>query len=454
MLSLIWALACRPAPVSTPDSTVGVGALDSDLDGVPDVEDCAPQDPELWEDRVLSGTLSGSALASACAGACSLRAEHIEFSGTDHDLEALSCLTRVDRDFHIVKLGYLGSLQGLERLEQVDGIFEIRENPVLMNLRALESLHSVRTLILEGNPELRSLEGLEGLSSAETGLIVRGLPIVDLSGLDGLRSVGTLTLNNLELDSLHGLEALERADAMDLDGITLYGGFGALASLESLGALEFAGGIATFEGWPDVEVDTLRLGGGALSWPSLIPTTDLSELHVRGLRSLSVSGFGSLPTFESQEMDWVFLYDTQLTDLSALAGVQTIQIGLTLEGNRTLSSLRGLEDLAAVGELRLVDSSSSYDLASLRSLEQVTGDLTLEGLDDLRSLYGLDQLREVGGDLRLSNLVVSDIDALYGLERIGGHFSVEGVGFSEAEMQALVHSIGEDNIEGGWSYSF
>ena len=50
--------------------------------------------------------------------------------------------------------------------------------------------------------------------------------------------------------------------------------------------------------------------------------------------------------------------------------------------------------------------------------------------------------------------MVNDIDALYGLERIGGHFSVEGVGFSEAEMQALVHSIGEDNIEGGWSYSF
>lgn len=453
-VSILLALACTPAPISTPGSDVGVDALDSDLDGVPNVEDCAPQDPELWEDRVVSGTLTGSALATACEGACSLRAEHIEFTGTEHDLEALSCLTRVDRDFHLVELQYLGSLRGLERLERVDGTFEIRENPVLMNLRALEGLHSVRTLVVEGNPELNSLEGLEGLSSVESGLIVRSLPIVTLSGLDGLRSVGSLILNDLELDSLRGLEALETAEALDLDGITLYGGFAALESLESLRSLEFTAGIATFEGWPDIEVHTLRLGATTSSWPSKIPTTELSELHVRGLRSLSASGFGSLPTFESQEMDWVFLYDTQLTDLKAFDGLKVVQVGLTIEGNVSLTSLHGLEDLVSVGELRIADSGSSYDVASLRSLEQVTGDLTLQDLGELHSLYGLDQLREVGGDLRLTNLAVNDVDALYGLERIGGHFAIEGLDIDQAEMEALVQSIGEENIEGGWSYSF
>jgi hypothetical protein len=155
-------------PVETDSEQAEVVDYDADDDGVPDSDDCAPQDPTLWEDRILEGLVELEDLNSVCLGACSLQVQDIDLQAP-LGLEGLSCLTHVEGDFKITGLADAQDLSGLERLEEVGG----------------------------------TLSFVTGSSAS-------------LSGLDSLRSVSNLTMNQFRVPSLEGLSALRSVQTLDV----------------------------------------------------------------------------------------------------------------------------------------------------------------------------------------------------------------------------------------------
>lgn len=392
---LIWiALGCidQQAPLEL----VEVVSDDQDGDGVGDNQDCAPEDPSLWEDRSWPGLLEASDLEAACPGACTLVAEDIDLQEPT-DLLGLHCLTAVSGDVLIVGL-QAQDLAGLERLEEVGG-----------------------TLAFEFGA-LRSLEGL-----------------------DALVTVSNLRFTQLDLDSLQGMPALRSVQNLDLSQGAGLEDLQGLEQLETLRDLRVGGNMRSLSGLPALPIRKLYVtGGDFVSLEGLNPQS-LEALHIDGASQLQRLDF-EIP----EEMDRIWLQETALPDLLAFSALQHLDGQLWIEANPALGSLRGLDGLRYANQLILRDNPELLDAQGLEALVEIGDVLHLHAQDKMGDLYGLDNLETVGGAVIVEhNETLVDLSGLYGVREIGGSLSVlNNPRITPEEAAALVQAIGEDNVAG------
>jgi hypothetical protein len=85
---------------------------------------------------------------------------------------------------------------------------------------------------------------------------------------------------------------------------------------------------------------------------------------------------------------------SELTELSALSGLQRVSGKLEIAGNSALDDLSGLERLEQVGTLSIRDNADLDDLSGLQNLRRV-GSVVVSGNPELASLRGLQGLTRV-----------------------------------------------------------
>lgn len=93
----------------------------------------------------------------------------------------------------------------------------------------------------------------------------------------------------------------------------------------------------------------------------------------------------------------------------------------------------GLDGVASIGRLRLINTSVLTSFGALPALESL-GDVELEYLDLLPSLESFPDIDTVG--------------ELHGVQEVHGNVRVAYNGLAAAEAQALIDAIGEANISG------
>lgn len=238
-------------------------------------------------------------------------------------------------------------------------------------------------------PSLRCVEEITGA------LTIQNLSLESLSGLDSLTQVGgdlTISGNNA-LVSLSGLEALT-----SVGGGLMIGDNNALASLSGLESLTSVGG-------------SLFVRGGALGSLSGLGalTTIGGSLNI----NMSLSGLDSLTTIGG---DVEIISNFSLSSLTALGALTTIGGNLSLWQN-DLESLSGLERLTSVGgNVELVHNHSLTSLSGLASLTTIGGHLEISFNGSLPSLSGLDSLTTIGSYMEISEetalVSLSGLDAL------------------------------------------
>jgi hypothetical protein len=138
---------------------------------------------------------------------------------------------------------------------------------------------------------------------------------------------------------------------------------------------------------------------------------------------------------------------TLLAGASSVAPLMSLRV---LEGelflggtNSPLTTLEGLEQLEAVGDLTL-NSHNLANLLPLRGLTEVNGDFTMLSMFNLVDLRGLESLRLVEGNLELlANPMLMSVDGLEGLEEVRGDFEATSymTPLPRAAVQALVDRI-------------
>ncbi len=141
---------------------------------------------------------------------------------------------------------------------------------------------------------------------------------------------------------------------------------------------------------------------------------------------------------------------SNISDLSGLDGLTSIEGNLKIERNGPLSSLTGLENISSVGgNLQIIGNISLTTLTDLSSLSELGGYIdisnnealsTLQGLEGLNSvngflsvfdnnglenLQGLENIITIGGELYIgSNDVLSGLGELSNLTSIGGRLAL------------------------------
>ncbi len=145
----------------------------------------------------------------------------------------------------------------------------------------------------------------------------------------------------------------------------------------------------------------------------ILNTRDIDELRQRGGEAYTIGGS-------------LLIFGSAVEDLSGLGNLTGIGRSLEIRFNTRLTSLRGLEGLASVGD-SLTDTGlrvSPLENPSNKSLHVIEG-LIVTDNPALASLLGLDSLQFVGGGLSLIfNETLTSLDHLGNLTRVRGSVDV------------------------------
>lgn len=158
-----------------------------------------------------------------------------------------------------------------------------------------------------------------------------------------------------------------------------------------------------------------------------------------GLENLSYVG-GNLEIFRND----------LLSGLSGLESLSFIGRNLEIIQNNSLSGLTGLDALQYIGgDFRIYGNEALLTLAALNGLDSIGGSLTLgtypfdmdpcQGNHVLTSLTGLDNLNSIGGNFDILCTSLFDLTGLGSLSTIGGSLNINGNG-------SLINLTGADNL--------
>jgi hypothetical protein len=292
----------------------------------------------------------------------------------------------------------------------IEGSVQI-EGPGVGSLVALQHVEEIEGSLLIGqDTALRSLEGLGALRTLGGSLVLQNnAELTDASALSGLTEAhsliafGSPLLTHLPVAAtvaeveLHSLPALEEAP-----GITVHDDlqFLSLPRLASWGALRLGPEVAAVRvietGLPDLE--------------PLAPLTEATVLLVLDNEALvSVSGLDNLRAVGTLRLTGSPL----LAELGPLAALESAE-SLTLAGLPGLADSSGLAGLTTLSTLVLGGVQPGIDLSGLAGLRSLPGGLVIEdsGTLDLRPLAGLTAAGELAV---LGSPGLTGLDGLAGL---------------------------------------
>lgn len=235
------------------------------------------------------------------------------------DLSPLSGISRVKWTLVVANNDSLQSLDALNVIGSVSNL-RVSNNPLLENLEGLDNITHTYEIKLHENDELNDITALSNISGTNTKLDVKYND--NLTSLDGLQSLTGLSSLLIQWSSIENFEGLNNVEEVKGTVKIIYNDN--LESLDGLNALNCVGGD-TFDG------DFFYLSG-----------------------------------------------NTNLTSVSALSNLNTLNLNLEIFGNTNLESIAGFENVSTFGGALII--KTNINLKSITELENwniTTGHLSI-----------------------------------------------------------------------------
>ena len=458
---------------------------------------------EISDDlKSLSGlwnlsSIGGSLKISRCSDLNSLSAlENLNFIGEDlyiynnndlPNLEGLENITHIGRNLEFHSNGNkLNTLTGLNNLTSTGGDLIIRGNSGLLNLEGLDLLNNVGgDFMITSNNHMTSLLGVENLDTVGGNLAIMG--VGKLSSLEGLENINLIE-GELKIsgnDSLTSIAELLSIDAASISDLYICGN-NALSECNVQYVCDYLaspnGSINIYNNGVgcntplevadscNIELECLPNGNYYFinqesidSFQDMYPAcTDLmGSVTISGSNITNLSGLNNITSIEEDLSIWQndsLLNLTGLENLSSIGGSLSLAYFIIVGqawiiGNQNLNSLNGLEGLNKIGgNLFIGGSPYLNDLNGLNKLDSICGDFEIAGSNGLLNLSGLEQLKKIKGSLRFGlnitgaegevhgNHLLNDISALNNINHVGGEILIWG-------NPALTSLTGLNNIE-------
>ncbi len=340
----------------------------------------------------------------------------VNLSGLDH-------LTTIGDILWIDNNPALASLSGLDNLVSVAGNFSLFANPSLINLSGLGSLQELGgNLLITNNLSLVGLDGISNLSSIDGYLFVSDNPVLEnLTGLEQVTSImGTISIiGNSSLTSLNGIQNINPLTVQSPLKIYMNPN---LSSCEVQVVCDYLGmsGNATVihsnaagcNTAAEIEAACTQSCPNNLTFTSQQEIDDFSAnfpscVHIMGNLTVQEANIGNI------------------TDLSGLAQIQSVEGVLRIEHNNALVNLNGLDNISSVGSLLIGVNPSLTSIAQLSGITTLDN-LTLAWNEKLMDFTGLNNIATAYGDVQIHYTAVESLSGLSSLSSVGGLFIILG----------------------------
>lgn len=282
----------------------------------------------------------------------------------------------------------LQTLGGLESLDSLlsSGNLQIKNNPSLISILALDYVSINLNITIENNPSLTSLEGLN-IANVNIMVISNNDSVLQLPNLSG-------TVLELTIDDMDGLVNLSGLENLSL-GMEFFpgSGFGGLA-------IQNNDNLQTLQG---LKEDLSGLAGVSLSNNPVLTNIDV-------LITLTQSDVVEIKNNDS------------LTSLAALSNFTRSR--LVLEGNNSLTSLNGLENFTDIFRLELINTHLS-SLEGLAPITDIGNSLILENNQYLTSIQQLENVTNIGNNAAETDFKIINNDLLFTLDAFTNLTSIQ-----------------------------
>lgn len=343
----------------------------------------------------------------------------LEISGLEFSFQGLGNLDTIGGSL-VNQGGSRTDLSGLENLKYIGGDLEIKWNDGLVNLNGLNGVKTINgNLEVEYNQFLSDFSGLDSLQYINGSVYIeRNFDLISLTGLEGLQMD---SLKNLTIGSNGSLAVCNLPFVCQvLDNppcpVNIYNnapecnspGIIAAQCGISLSCLPFGNYYITSQ----YDADHFNI-----DYPECSQLN--GSLMINGNDITNLSGLINITSIEGS----LTLYSNDLLqDFTGLDSLQTIdhrfQVGMYEGlGNPSLRNFHGLENLTSVGEIvNVLFNSSLQSMQGLNNLNNVAFQLNITGNESLLSLDGLNGLDSVSNSVSVSgNISLNDISALLNL---------------------------------------
>lgn len=373
----------------------------------------------------------------------------LEISGLEFSFQGLGNLDTIGGSL-VNQGGSRTDLSGLENLKYIGGDLEIKWNDGLVNLNGLNGVKTINgNLEVEYNQFLSDFSGLDSLQYINGSVYIeRNFDLISLTGLEGLQMD---SLKNLTIGSNGSLAVCNLPFVCQvLDNppcpVNIYSNAPACNS------------PAIIASQCGISLDCLPYGNYYIKsqydadhfnidYPGCSQLN--GRLWIEGDDITNLSGLINITSIEGS----LTLYSNDLLqDFTGLDSLHTIghrfEVGWWEgEGNPSLRNFHGLENLTSVGEIvNILFNSSLQSMQGLNNLNNVAFQVNITGNDLLVSLDGLNGLDSVSNSVSVSgNISLNDISALMNLR----HTEFLDIGYNN-NLTSL-HGIDSVNVVYGIS---
>lgn len=314
----------------------------------------------------------------------------------------------------------LSTLEGLEALSEVGAPLSIKENDALLNISGLQNIVQIGTIEIENNASLSNISDLNGEVLAghlnifgNTSLSVCDAPLIcnflsaptsyikiygNAQGCERpaqiARSCGftmpCLTNGMYFITSQAAADsfAIDYPGCKDLKGNLIIQG----PEVNDLSGLM---GITSDSGMVIIKNTSIENFHGLDSLKSVVAHLWIGDFPNEGNDSLtSMSGLENLETIGSRLN---ITSSSNLVNLEGLSNLKKVGI-LDVGANALLTSFQGLNQLDTISKYLVISNNSSLtDISSLLTVKSISEGLRIYNNSTLQSLYGLDNM--VPGDM-------------------------------------------------------
>jgi hypothetical protein len=256
------------------------------------------------------------------------------------DLSPLMSIKKVDGDLKIIWIETVENLDFLANVNEIGGELGLYQNTNLQNINSLGKLKSVGEVIIRNNYKLIDINALSTISILDGGFVFESNYLVknfpELTNIKELK--GDLIINNNpNLESLSGFSNLTNV-------------------VGDLKILDYQNGLVNLNG-----LNNLKEIGKTLMIGNIGEGGNKTLLNLTGLEKLEIIG-GSLYLIECHN----------LTDLSALIGLQEIGEELNIDGNEKIESLEGLDNVKRTNSIFIARNIELDDFCAIKDLVETT----------------------------------------------------------------------------------
>lgn len=317
----------------------------------------------------------------------------------------------------------LTNLEGLNNLVSIGGDLMIYDNLNLETLNGLDNLATIdSSLYIYENPELTNLNALNNLTFVGKDIYISSNE--SLNDINGLGNIDASSVNNLTVASNHLLSSCQAQSLCDYlsnpNGVVViaYNSTGCKNPGEiaagcgiSMNCLPYGDYYFTSQS----EIDSFQLdysGCSVLNGLVWIEGTDISELT-------------GLNIIDSINGTIIIEFNNSLPALYGLENLHYVAGNLDIFGNDSLISLEGLNNLSFIGESLWIKYNALDNLMGLGNLDSLEGDLEIWECGEMTNFEGMDSLKNINGNVRLWDLNrVKNLNGLGNLSTISGSLSI------------------------------